>query len=233
MTFDKIYDALVQYGGTYETAQETFGKEREFVYGNYVQNSDAYVQKINDATEKKDTAIKTAGVKVLEVSRPVFEDLRNQIEGATMDPVPADFRDSLETLKTINNPTAKEVDLLVMRFTNNYMCYRAMCDCLHGKVNQQPVPVTDKDGTEVNNPDYMRLFFRITVDDVLNQCDRLESTIERLVDGRPLGRFGFDAVASPEADYLDRYAAMFTAFIEKRFAEAARLIKHLPGKLSM
>ena len=112
-------------------------------------------------------------------------------------PVPTDFVSTLEALKSVKHPTAKEVETVVGAYKNNYFAYRAICDFL--KVEEAGIKP-------------------VTIDDIEECVAEIRSNLHQCFFSDNVE--GYHFMNWMNGTILATYDEIFTAFIEGRFEDA-------------
>ena len=125
-------------------------------------NAPGYTSRNKEAMRVRDEAIQGSRQQTLKACRDTLDDVRGKIRAFAATPVDPTFPAAMAALQAMKNPTKAELDMIAGQYSNNYLCYRAICDTLGGSAAG---------------------FRSITLDDMLAECDKVQKAVEKAMNG--------------------------------------------------
>ena len=190
-SISNIAAALNVYGETCKRASELWNTVRRDIEANYIGN--LKTAKITDAKKVYDDTVAKAKEDGFASCISELDDIRAKCKDVASMPVPDDFTATIETMKTIKNPSANECTMILDKYKGNYLAYRAALNVISPKAS-----IT-------------------TLDDVLDMCDTLQALIQKAFNN-PISDYNFRMLTNE--GYMANYDAAFTAFTTCHFDAA-------------
>lgn len=190
----KIKNELDIYGKVYEKATEFLKKAKKEIEQTY--RPSLFTDKYGEAKRVYDETLKNAHDECLKNCYELLEGIKTKANEVVFDPVDKDFINTVELLKTLENPTESEIKSLISNHENNYFACRALYDLL-GRAEKG--------------------YTIATIDDIVSLCDELEETVRNALSH---DTESYTFLLIKQGDYLKYYDEIFTKFISKDFLNA-------------
>ena len=193
MIFDKLKEALATHRTVVKEGFKEFQKVRDELTDMYTLKYSR--EQINKAKEKYDQVVWESELEVRKTVKEILGELKSRITEVASKPIDPDFIPTLAVIDRMKDPTKLEIDQMVGKFKNNYVCYRAVCDSVGGAIKG---------------------YSSIKLEDVLKRCDQVEDKVNRALKGDVDGysyRMLVDSIV------LDNYAGFFEDFFAGSFDE--------------
>lgn len=159
----KITEALKAHRECVQQARTMYEGVEKALWAEYQnRNAPGYTSRNKEALRIRDEAIQTSRQQTMQVCMGELDEMRGKIRAFAASPVDPSFPAAMAALQAMKNPTKAELDLIVGQYSNNYLCYRAICDTLGGSAAG---------------------FRTITLDDMLGECDNVQKAIEKAMNG--------------------------------------------------
>ena len=189
--------ALKSYYDTVTTAKSVLEKAMEQIRENYI--GATLAEKTKEAQDTFNTTMNECKDNNYNACVAVLDEVHANALKVVEMPVPTDFTATLEALKQMKNPTAREVETVVGAYKNNYFAYRAICDYLK---------VTD------------RGIRPVTIDDIESDIASIRQNVRDCIYRDNID--GYHFMNWMNGTILASYDEVFTAFIDGRFEEIVK-----------
>lgn len=188
---EKIKNEFDIYSKVYEKATEFLAKAKKEIEQTY--KPSLFTDKYGEAKCVYDETLKSARDECLTSCYELLEGIKTKANEAVSEPVNDDFINTVELLKTLENPTENEIKSLISNHENNYFACRALYDLL------------DRG---------QKGYAMATIDDITSFCDELAETVRKALNSNPESYF---FLLVKQGDCLKYYDEIFTKFISKDF----------------
>lgn len=194
--FTRLVNTFKNYGETIRTATSKKESESKKAHANYINTRlSSELAKINEEFTQTCLNAKLNATNIIEEE---FNAIAGKIEKAITKAVDPEFLTTLEVLNTLKEPSQAELEAIMNKYSDNYFCYRAICDALGGKEKG---------------------FRSITLDDVRLRIAEVKSKTLKALDS-DVNEYTF--LTFERGTAFTPYKALFECFVEGRFDEATK-----------
>ena len=138
MYFDKVFKTFQDYTAVVEAAKELWNDTKKQLQKDYGTTGRVYEEKYAAGKALYETSIAEAKQKGLAIVKEEFAKVHETIKDFITTPVPKDFIQTLEAVKTTGKSLSEaEAEVYLEKYKNNYTAYRSLARCMEEQTGKR------------------------------------------------------------------------------------------------